>query len=83
MQQELRISYVEYDSRISSSNKIVGFVLQLDSNCLPEQASFYVTSFDSIEQMFLTSKKALMDISTWYNKGNQCTTILFSFVQHR
>ena len=58
------ISRVEYDS---SSNKIVGFVLPLDSNSLPEQTSFYATSFVDIEQMFLNSKKPLVHISTWCN----------------
>ena len=58
------ISRVEYDS----NNKIVGFVLPLDCNSLPDKTSFYATSFADIENIgFLILKRPLVHISTWCN----------------
>ena len=49
------ISRVEYDG---NSDSIIGFVLPLNENALPKKDSFHATSFEEIEQMFSTSKKA-------------------------
>ena len=49
------ITRIEYDS---NSNKLVGFVLPLDTEYLPIGGSFLATSFDGIEQMFSSASKA-------------------------
>ena len=49
------ITRIEYDS---NSNNLVGFVLSLDTECLPIGESFLATSFDGIEQMFSNASKA-------------------------
>lgn len=49
------ITRIEYDP---NSNKLVGFVLPLDTEYLPIGGSFLATSFDKIEQMFLSTSKA-------------------------
>ena len=49
------ITRIEYDS---NSNKLVGFVLPLDTEYLPIGGSFLATSFDGVEQMFSSASKA-------------------------
>jgi len=49
------VSRIDYDGK---SDCIVGFVLPLGENSLPEHGYFDATSFERIEQMFLTSKKS-------------------------
>ena len=49
------VSRVEYDG---SSDRIVGFVLPLSNDSLPQQNRFTATTFEDVDEMFKRSKKA-------------------------
>ena len=49
------ISRIEYDP---SSDKLVGFVLPVDKNCLPLTDTFLATSFEQIEKMFMDESRS-------------------------
>ena len=49
------VSRVEYDP---NSDRLVGFVLPVDKNCIPIQDAFCATSFEQIEEIFMRESKA-------------------------
>ena len=49
------VSRVEYDS---NTDRLVGFVLPVDENCIPVQNAFCASSFERIEEIFMKESKA-------------------------
>jgi len=48
------IRHIEYDE---NTNKLVGFILPVDSNFLPITSSFLATSFERIEEIFTNENR--------------------------